>query len=285
MRPRLLFVYQELTSFVRDDLALLRERYDVRPFAFESGRRGLVRTTSQQARWLRRELPAADLVYGWFADYHLVLPVLGARRLGKPSIVVLGGYDCAALPGLGYGVFTSRWRAPLARRVVRAATALAPVAEALVLSENRVADWPGITMQGIRAHVPDLETPCEVIPTGYDPAAWPRGPEERGRTVCTVAFVDRERTFRLKGLDLFVQAARALPDVAFDVVGVAPAFAPWIEEHVRPPENVTLHPPRPREELPAVYARASAYAQLSRSEGLPNALCEAMLSGCVPVAR
>jgi glycosyltransferase involved in cell wall biosynthesis len=280
-RPRLLFVYQEPTSFVGDDLALLGERYDVRPFAF--GQHRLVAAFAKQARWLHRELPRADLLFGWFADYHLALPMRWARRLGKPAVVALGGYDCVRLPSLGYGVFASRWRAPLARRVAREATALVPVAEALVASVNGFAAWPARLPQGIRTHVPGLETPCEVVPTGYDPAAWPPGPEERGATVCTVAFVDRERTFRLKGLDLLIEAARGLPDVGVEVVGVAPAFAEWIREHARPPQNVRLLPPCAREALPAVYARASVYAQLSRSEGLPNALCEAMLCGCVPV--
>ena len=31
------------------------------------------------------------------------------------------------------------------------------------------------------------------------------------------------------------------------------------------------------------YTKASFYAQFSRSEGLPNALCEGMLYGCIPL--
>jgi len=43
-------------------------------------------------------------------------------------------------------------------------------------------------------------------------------------------------------------------------------------------------PPVAREELPSLYQGAKVYVQPSRSEGLPNAVCEAMLSGCLPVA-
>ena len=39
----------------------------------------------------------------------------------------------------------------------------------------------------------------------------------------------------------------------------------------------------PDEELIRYYQRAKVYCQLSRYEGLPNALCEAMCCECVPV--
>ena len=285
-RPRVLFVAPARSSFVRDDLALLREHYDVSEFTFGVGRAAaLARGLARQARWLHAEgaRPAgerADLVYGWFADYPLALPVRWARRRGVPVVVAVGGYDAACLPELDYGVFCSRWRAPLARGVLRGASLLLPVAQALVESENAFA--PGApTRQGVRAHVPGLVTPVAVLPTGYDAAAWPAGPAVREPRVVTAALVATERTWHLKGLDLLADAARRLPGVAFEVVGVAPALAASKRPHV--PPNVTLGPPVPRHALAAVYARAAVVAHLSRSEGLPNALCEAMLCGCVPV--
>jgi glycosyltransferase involved in cell wall biosynthesis len=49
------------------------------------------------------------------------------------------------------------------------------------------------------------------------------------------------------------------------------------------PDNLLLVPPQQFDKLGQYYQNASFYAQLSRSEGLPNALCEAMLCGCIPV--
>lgn len=273
-RPRILFVAGAPTSFVRDDLALLGERYDVMPLWFDG--RQVVRSAAAQVRYLRAA--EVDLVFGWFADYPLVLPVRWARSRGIPSVVALGGYDAVRLPGLEYGVFESRWRAPLARDVCRQATHLVPVAGALLASTNAYATWPRPSPQGVRVHVPRLDTPATVIPTGYDPEAWPLGPAQRAPSVLTVAHVSDERTYRLKGLPLLAAAAAALPEVPFEVVGVAPAVA---ERAL--PSNLTLRPPVPREDLAASYAAASVYAQPSLSEGLPNALCEAMLAGCIPV--
>ena len=126
--PRLLFSYLQPTSFVRDDLSLLAERYDVRSHEFgvdvARGALGkaaaLARGMARLAAWTRAEGPQADLLYGWFADYH-ILPLARQRRRGLPLALAMGGYDAMDLPDLGYGVFASRWRAPLARRVLRAA--------------------------------------------------------------------------------------------------------------------------------------------------------------------
>ncbi len=288
---RLLLTYLHATSFVRDDIALLGEHYDVRCFPFEApeaeggvGRAlAIARLAQAQWAWLQREAPAADVILSWFADYHAALPVWMGRRLGTPVTLLLGGFDCNWLPELNYGVFDSRWRAPLARFALRHADLLLPVSASLIESENRYATWPEVRRQGVRAHVPGLATPYTVVPTGYDPDAWPMGPAERGQTVCTVAFLDNERTLRIKGIDLLIAAARRLPDVTFTVVGVADAFRSEVERLYHPPTNVYLVPPRHRAALAEVYGAASVYAQLSRSEGLPSVLCEAMLCGCVPV--
>jgi glycosyltransferase involved in cell wall biosynthesis len=290
MRKRLLFLYLKQKSFVKDDLALLREHYDVRVFQFDASAPSamgrllkLVAEAARQLAWLMRELPKADLVYGWFADYHMVLPVLLARRFGVPVAVVLGGMDCNHLPELNYGARDSRWRAPLVELIVRRADLLLPVSSALVRSENRYARWPDRHRDGLEAFVPDLQTPHRVVPTGYDPARWPLGPERREAVVATVAYVRSERDAKVKGIDLFVAAASELPDVRFRVVGVAPSFQAELQERYGPPENVDLLPPCSRRELSSVYGRASVYAQLSRTEGMPNVICEAMLCGCIPV--
>ncbi|NNF56886.1 MAG: glycosyltransferase family 4 protein [Rhodothermaceae bacterium] len=287
MRPRLLFIYQKPTSFVRDDLRLLGERYDVRPFSFDlSGARTrpgraalLARRWAEQAAWLRKELPKADLLFGWFADVHLSLPARAVARQGIPLAIAIGGFDAMDIPELGYGVFGT-WRAPFARQVLHRASLLLPVAESLVQTTNSF--LPASPEQGLRVHVPDLRTPIEVVPTGYDPAAWPLGRAERAPSVVSVALIDSDRTLRRKGVDLLIEVARRLPSIPFDVVGIEMDLEE-IRQRYRPPANLALRPPLPREELAEVYGKAAVYLQLSRAEGMPNVLCEAMLCGCIPV--
>lgn len=291
MRPRLLLTYLKPNSFVRDDIDLLGERYDVRLFPFElhgvegavARARALRRLAAEQQRWLRAEAPGADVILSWFADYHAVLPVRMGRTIGTPTAVILGGFDAIHVPELGYGVYGSRWRAPLARYVLRHTDRLLPVSASLIESENRFTTWPEARRQGVRAHVPDLTTPYAVVPTGYVPAAWPLGPEERGRTVITVGLLESDRTLRRKGVDLLFEAARRLPDTRFTVVGVPDGRQAEVRTRYRPPDNVDLLGLQPRERLPEFYGAASVYLQLSRAEGMPNVICEAMLCGCIPV--
>jgi glycosyltransferase involved in cell wall biosynthesis len=293
MRPRLLFTFLYPSTFVRDDLDLLGGHYDIRTFPFVTDPPGgrllrpyrLLSLFVRQFFWLLRELPAASLVYGWFADYHMVLPVMMSRWRRRPSVVVLGGFDSNHLPELAFGVFHSPWRGPLARLVARNATQLLAVTPGLIYSEDRFATWPEPRKNGILAHVPGLKTPCQVLSTGFDPHAWPLGPMDRSPSVCTSAWVNSERTFLIKGLDLYFEVARRVPDAIFSVLGIHDGFKPEILRRHQPPGNVRLVPPRPRETLPRAYAAESVYLQLSRTEGgLPMALGEAMLCGCIPVA-
>jgi glycosyltransferase involved in cell wall biosynthesis len=293
MRPRLLFIHLHSSSFVRDDLEILARRYDVRVFQFDGGATGgavrraasLVRSALAQLFWLCRELPRTGIVYGWFVDYHMVLPVLLARLWRRPCVVVVGGFDGNCLPELGYGVFHSRWRAPLARLVARRATLLLAVTPGLIRGESRYATWPEVRPNGILVHVPGLQTPYEILPTGFDPEAWPPGPDERPCTVCTVAGVSRERTFLVKGLDIFFEVARLLPETRFVVVGMDEVQQELVRRRHAPPVNVRFRGPMPRSALAEIYTQTSVYLQLSRTEGgLPMVLGEAMLCGCIPVA-
>ncbi|MXW63330.1 MAG: glycosyltransferase family 4 protein [Bacteroidetes bacterium SB0662_bin_6] len=285
MLPKLLFVYIHPASFVREDIRLLEEAYEVVSFRFGGAQKpGLFAFAGlfcKQLFWLLRELPGAVAVYGWFVDYHMVLPVAAARCFRKPVLAVVGGFDAVSLPSLGHGVALTGWRRRLARMVFRRADALLPVSPSLVRSKNRFSEGPEAREYGFRMLAPDTPAAVLVVPTGYDPGAWPAGPDDRAPVVGTVGFIDEGRTFRIKGIDLFLDAARLMPDVRFRIVGVRNREA--IAARYDPPPNVEMIPPVPREQLPAQYHEMSVYVQLSRAEGFPNVLCEAMLCGCVPV--
>jgi glycosyltransferase involved in cell wall biosynthesis len=257
VRPRLLFVHNGAVTFVTNDLQVLAERYDVTELHVRGHRLRPFLTW----RLVRR----TDLVFGWFASLHSLLPVLFARLQGTPSAVVLGGYDVAAEPELGYGLQRGGPRRWATRLLFRAATLLLPV------SEHNYADAvgkAGISPGKLRLVYNGVEVPPEA------------GPAPRS-TVLTVGRVDRGNLQR-KGLQLFVEAAALLPELPFVVVGGGDADVLDGLRAASPP-NVTFTGELAGERLAAEFARAAVYVQASRYESFGLAVAEAMALGCLPV--
>jgi glycosyltransferase involved in cell wall biosynthesis len=253
-----LFVHNQAVTFVTNDLRLLAERYDVT----EHHVRGHRLRPLQAWRLVRR----TDLVFGWFASLHTLLPVLYARVQGKPSVVVLGGYDVAAEPDLGYGLQQRGPRRWVTRLLFRAATLLLPV------SEHNYGDAVG------KAGIPPEK--LHLVFNGVDLAAAKADGGER-HTVLTVGRVDRSN-LRRKGLQLFIETARILPELPFVIVGGGDSAVLEALKASSPP-NVTFTGQLAGERLAAQFERAAVYVQASRYESFGLAVAEAMAMGCLPV--
>ena len=92
---RILFVAPQPSSFIALDRDLLAERHEVVPVY---GRR-----PPRNLRALARAVRRADVVFGWWAHLHTLAPFALARRVGTPTVLVVGGFDTANLPEIGYG--------------------------------------------------------------------------------------------------------------------------------------------------------------------------------------
>jgi glycosyltransferase involved in cell wall biosynthesis len=256
---RILFVHNQATRFVRIDRDLLAERFEVTERCEESVRR-------LRPLMIRRAVRDHDLVFGWFASWHTFLPVLAARRVGRPSVVVVGGYDTANLPEAGYGSQRGGLRKYVARAVIRSATRLIANSESAKREAvaNAAAD-PG---------------KVSVIYHGVEPA--PLGPlVGREPIVLTVGNVWRENLLR-KGLLPFVQTAAHLPEVRFVHIGR------WCDDGIdelrrAAGPNVEFRGAVSDDELNSWYGRASVYVQASLHEGFGISVAEAMSAGCIPV--
>jgi len=257
-RSRILYVHSRKASFVAIDRDILAERYDVDDLY-------------QPGRWpnpLRviRGVARADLVFGWFASWHTFFPITLASLFRKPSVVIVGGFDTANMPDIGYGYQQGGLRRWASRWIMRRATRLA-TNSAYSLSEiERNTPIPPSRVRVIHHGVPD--------PFGEEP-----GPKER--EALTVGGIDHT-TLVQKGQLPFVEAARLLPEVRFTFAGK------WLDDSVdqlraRAGENVTFTGWLSDDDLHAAYRRAAAYVQASRHEGFGLAVAEAMLAGCVPV--
>lgn len=228
-------------------------------------------------KWISFPIATAgcDIVVCQFGGYHTWVPAFWKNILGKKLIIVLGGYDCVSFPAIGYGAFANKWMSKSIRYSYKRADLLLPVHESLMYEENTYApEHPH--KQGIRAFLPNLSTAHRVIFNGYDPDSWTFNPVETERkTIISVAGgFEEKRRATLKGIDLLIEAAKDLPEVDFILVG-------GHLQDVSP--NVKCIPETSQEELNRMFSRSGYIAQLSLSEGFPNALSEAMLCGCLPI--
>ncbi len=268
MKKKILFIYTNYSTFVKTDFDILASEHEITKCQFKPVR-GLVKTAIQllkQKIFLLFNIWKYDSVFVWFADYHSFLPVLFAKLTGKKSFVVIGGYDVANMPELKYGSLASPLRKKLTLFSIKNASLCIPVVENLEKKVKEIA--------------PKAKT--KTIYTGYRfilNESIEMG-KEREKMVLTVSITENKQRFLIKGLDRFRELAENLPDFNFCVVGVKNDAKALFDPI---PKNLVLLPPLNQDELTAYYLRASFYGQFSRSEGLPNALCEAMLCGCIPL--
>jgi glycosyltransferase involved in cell wall biosynthesis len=257
-RKRILFVHSGKASFVAIDREILAERYEVEDLY-------------QPGRWpnplkVVRGVLRADLVFGWFASWHTFFPITLAWLLRKPSVMIVGGFDTANMPDIGYGYQQGGLRRAASRWIMRRAGRLATNSEYSLSELERNAEIPRERVTVIHHGVPD--------PFRDDPGS-------KEREALTVGAIDHT-TLVQKGQIPFVEAARHLPDLRFTFAGK------WLDGSVeelraRAGENVRFTGWLSDEDLQATYRRAAVYVQASRHEGFGLAVAEAMLAGCLPV--
>jgi glycosyltransferase involved in cell wall biosynthesis len=259
-QKRILFVHNDLWGFVQTDRDLFAERYTIT----ERYERPLYHI---RPLGLWREVAAHDLVFCWFASWHSLLPVLFARVQGKPSVVVIGGYDVANMPAINYGHQRWGWNKWIGRVVMNSATILLAFSHHGKEEAIRNVGLPYGRVQVIYLGVSD---PFVAVPQG-----------DRRTIVLTVGNVCRDNLLR-KGHEPFVQAAAHLPNVEFVLVGR------WLDSAIdylraMAPSNVTFTGWVSEEKLLDYYREASVYVQASAHEGFGLSVAEAMLAGCIPV--
>ena len=258
--PRTLYVISRRNTFTRIDREALAERHVVVDY-HQSGFR-------PRPAELWRAVGECDVVVGWFASWHTALALRFARRRGKPSVLIFGGFDTAAMPEIGYG----SQRGGVRRRLVGST---AGMATRLVTNSN-------YSLGEIERNVEGVDPARVAVVHHGVPDRFPNAdPGVRDQMALTVGAVYSVNLAR-KGHGPFVEAARELPDVEFVLAGEW-----WDDTGERlageAAPNVRITGRLSDEDLDALFRSAAVYVQASLHEGFGLSLAEAMLAGAVPV--
>ena len=254
------------SSFIQRDLELLRKHFDVRVVDFVFSIRRSPKDTLKTFFNLIRGVLWADLTFSWFADTYAFWAVRLSKIFRKKSIVVVGGYEVAKVPEIEYGAMLNPRSARRVKYVLENADKVLSVDESLKIDAIKNA---GVNEKNI-----------QIVPTGYDLNKWEFNGEKED-LVITIGNINRQ-VMKRKGFEVFVKSAKFVSNAKFVLIGK------HIDDSINylksiAPSNVKFPGFVSDEELLKYYQRAKVYCQLSRYEGLPNALCEAMLCECVPV--
>lgn len=257
---KILFLHNDLRTFVRADLEILQSEHDVRVIDF-GNKKQYLQEVIQGIEW-------CDLVFGWWATWHILLPTILAKKQNKPVIIVGGDYDIIFRDknkSIGR-MLRDRFRKILGQY-------LFPRIDCFIVNSD---------FSKAQALKLSYINPDQVLRIYHGfPDFSANKPIKKINQILTVGTVSRYELFR-KGLATFVKSAEFLPEHRFKLVG------PWKDDAVDQlkswnQDNVVYTGFLSENELFQSMGESKVYVQVSHHEGFGMALAEAMLFECIPV--
>ena len=264
-KEKLLFIYTDLSSFVKGDLDILREKYQVTTYRFHTHKSyKLILSLLRQFLFLLFHIWKFRKVYIWFGDYHSFLPVLFAKMTGKKSYLVIGGYDVCRIKSLNYGSFKNPLRGFMTLFSMKYCTLN------LCVSKN--------VQRKVRWIAPKAHTIIIFNSVNFRPSDQHIAKEN---IILTVGNINSYQRILIKGIDRFIHTACQLPQFQFIIVGMTSELLKQHNYDI--PANLQVYKFLPHEQLVGFYQKAKIYMQLSRSESFCLTLAEAMFYNCIPI--
>jgi glycosyltransferase involved in cell wall biosynthesis len=197
------FVGPAISRFVQNDIAILKKEHTLRIIDSAMGRGGSAAMNLIKLHFkIISSLFGSNALFFWFADYYTFIPTLIARLLGKKVFVIAGGFDVAYIPEVKSGARTRKGRWFMVRNTFKRASHIFPVSN---YAKKMLDD-------AVPHHAP-----ATVIYNAVDTSRFLFSGGERKRMALTVTQLDTVLDYRLKGVDIFIRAAREMPDVDFEL--------------------------------------------------------------------
>ncbi len=278
MKRKLVYYHIGTSTFIEKDIELLKTEYDVQVEYFDTINKYKLPLELIKQFFKLITLKKDTIVVSQFAGSHTALPSFFDFLKKLKTVIVLGGTDCVHFPSIRYGNYDRFFLRIFTKYSIKNASLLLPVDDSLIRYKyNYQPD--DRSEQGYEVFCGKINGNVEVIYNGYDDSKWRNSTNKREKNsfVTIGARLNSRFGFQLKGIDLIIEVARLNPNSKFYIIGGKNL------EVSNKPTNVILVDKIPNNELNEFLQSKEFYLQLSMSEGFPNALCEAMLSGCIPI--
>lgn len=247
---KILFVHKQNTTFIKNDLEILKKHYEVEDFHY----------TPRKTLQLFKKIKDCDLVYVWFISYPAWIVGL-INKLYKKKIVLIAG---------GYGVQSE---------VLKKHRILKLLSKSAIKNASDIFAVSYFTQK----EVYKLEKTYSKVSVVYNGVDLTKFCNHKIRNnekpvILTVGIIDSWYRYYLKGIDTFIDYARETPYADFHIVGISEKIACKIKGL---PKNVHCYLPVSQQELVDFYNVADVYCQFSRHESFSLTLLEALSCGCM----
>ena len=275
-KKKLIFIYPKLYTFIHTEIKLLSDEFDLISITQNWERKILLPfNLIRQVVFLVINIRKVDTILISFGGYWSFFPALLGNLLGKKVAIVVHGTDCVSFPEINYGNLRSLIMRYFIKKSYQWASIILPVSNSLVYTENTYYS-DKVLKFGYTHHLSNINTPYKVIPNGLIIKDWVRDANVAKEEGSFMTVLDKGKLL-IKGVDLIIKAATALPHCKFYFAGID-----TIEEKTIASNIICLGRLTP-EELNNWYSKTQFYLQFSNTEGFGVALCEAMLCECIPI--
>lgn len=264
---KVLVISKGNAPFVQQDISILRKSFKVKHFIFsnKSGISNIIYII-RLIRFLYKEGRSSQYMYFWFNDFHVSIAQIFGKLYHLKSIIVIGGYDAAKLPEIGYGLHLRSWKSHLAKISIN--NSYKTIAVSNFTKKNLLSNIDIIKdIQVVYNHIPSIGT--SVI-SNYEK-----------QYISTVCVATSKHRLLVKGLDRFIAIAQELPSESFKIIGTNLNILYQITDHI--PSNIIIIDKQSYQDYLKELSSSKIIVQLSRYESFGISVFEAIQLGAIPL--
>ena len=276
-KEKLIFVAPVLNSFIKKDHEILSQEFTVINNVYSWEQKLLTPLfLIQQFFYFLFKTPSCSVILIEFGGYWSLLPSIFGYIYNKPTFIVIHGTDCCSIPSINYGSYRKTLLRIFCKFSFKFAYKLLPVSDSLMQIKNTYSNIKSEEDQGVLNHFPYIKTPYTTLYNGLDINTWSVDNIEKEEASFITVFTNHQ--FLRKGGDLILSIAKKNKHCKFYMAGMTKP------NHINNiSDNVIFLGKLEVEELQIYYKKARFNFQLAVFEGFGLALCEGMLSQCIPI--